>query len=381
MDGTRQNIFSRIDDWIDDFNAPNILWIKGHPGAGKSAIASSLVERLSQSRRLGAAFFFQRDNSTMATSNALWRMVSFELGRRYPGVRKSLVAKLRADEIQPTTLNTDNLFRSCIFDPLVSSEDIPIGRLPVVVVDALDECGGIEGQSSAQRRALMRTLDDWSKLPAKFKLVVTSRGERDIERALRNTNHISIAVNTGDIVDIHSSNDIKTYFKEEFRRIISDYPDSLNDEWPGELMIDTLAKKAAGLFIWAKTLIRFIDMGPPKTQLEMISNEKSLGGMTDLYSMLLEVAFPTKTVKYIEVVRSILATVILARTPLSSLAIRKLLNIEHNVMEDVCKRMSSAFYLKKHDVKTGWSTRLVVQTQLPVRALKSRNNGLYQIHT
>jgi hypothetical protein len=264
LNGTREDIFSRIDEWMNDIDAPNILWLRGHPGAGKSAIASSLVERLLESKRLGASFFFQRDNATITTSNALWRMVAFELSRQYPSVRKCLVAKLREDEIRPTTVNTDNLFRHCVFDPLIISDDIPIGRLPVIVVDALDECGGLESQFSAQRRALMRTLSSWSKLPSKFKLLVTSRGETDIDQTFQSISHVSILISTGQDVDINSSNDIRAYLQHEFQRVTSRYRMSLNADWPGEPTIDTLTSKAAGLFIWAKTVIRFINMGPPK---------------------------------------------------------------------------------------------------------------------
>jgi hypothetical protein len=341
MDGTRQDIFSRIEQWLDDFRAPNILWIKGHPGAGKSAIASSLVERLFSSRRLGASFFFQRDNATTTTCHALWRMVAFELSRQYPSVRKSLVAKLRADEIRPTTINTENLFRHCIFDPLAASINIPVGRLPVIVIDALDECGGLEGQASTQREALMKNLFSWSQISSKFKLIVTSRGEADIEQIFQATNHVPIIISTGDEVDINSSNDIREYLGQEFQIIASRYPKSLNPEWPGESIIDALTKKAAGLFIWAKTVIRFIKIGPPRGQLKSISEGSGLGGMADLYCRLLEIAFREQSIQSKDAARSIFATLILAKKPLSTSAIMELLNVESDVMEDVCVRMRS----------------------------------------
>jgi hypothetical protein len=341
MDGTRQDIFSRIEDWLNDFRAPNILWIKGHPGAGKSAIASSLVERLFSSRRLGASFFFQRDNAATTTCNALWRMVAFELSRQYPSVRKSLVAKLRADEIRPTTINTENLFRRCIFDPLAASTDIPAGRLPVIVIDALDECGGLEGQASTQREALMKTLVSWSQISSKFKLIVTSRGEADIEQTFQATNHVPIIISTGDEVEINSSNDIREYLRQEFQTIAFRYPKSLNADWPGESTINALTKKAAGLFIWAKTVIRFVKIGPPRGQLKSISEGSGFGGMADLYCRLLEIAFREQSVESKGAARSIFATLILTKTPLSASAIIKLLNIESDVMEDVCMRMRS----------------------------------------
>lgn len=32
MEGTRENILGEIDEWLEDFRAPNILWITGSPG-------------------------------------------------------------------------------------------------------------------------------------------------------------------------------------------------------------------------------------------------------------------------------------------------------------------------------------------------------------
>lgn len=38
MNGTREKIFEEIDTWLDDVDAPNVLWIVGCPGSGKSTI-------------------------------------------------------------------------------------------------------------------------------------------------------------------------------------------------------------------------------------------------------------------------------------------------------------------------------------------------------
>ena len=38
MEGTRKGVFKEIDGWINDFGAPNVLWVSGCPGSGKSAI-------------------------------------------------------------------------------------------------------------------------------------------------------------------------------------------------------------------------------------------------------------------------------------------------------------------------------------------------------
>ena len=41
---TRKDILQQIHDWVTDSQARNILWLRGSPGAGKTAVASSLVQ-------------------------------------------------------------------------------------------------------------------------------------------------------------------------------------------------------------------------------------------------------------------------------------------------------------------------------------------------
>jgi hypothetical protein len=95
MEGTRKDVFAEIDAWVDDLDTPNILWLKGFPGTGKSAIAMSTMNRLTRSSRLGSAFFFERDNANQKTAPALWRSVASDLAHRYPSLR-SVIARSRS---------------------------------------------------------------------------------------------------------------------------------------------------------------------------------------------------------------------------------------------------------------------------------------------
>jgi NACHT domain len=270
LEGTRLDLLERIKGWTNDFSAPNILWLKGHPGVGKSAIATSMVEHLSTMKRLGSRFFFQRQKANVMTSNALWRTVAYDLARRHPSIRKAIVTKLKEDDLSLTTFNVDKLFLHLIREPLIESESSSEELLPVVVIDALDECGGLEGQYSADRKALMRTFTSWSKLPVKFKLIVTSRGEIDIERLFSTTRHFPIEISAGQAVEAQSSEDIRLFLECQFHEIALGYSRSLSPTWPGPQIIQELAKRAGGLFIWAETVTKFIRSGDHEGRLGLV---------------------------------------------------------------------------------------------------------------
>ena len=183
MDGTRQNILGIISNWLANADAPNILWLKGHPGLGKSAIAASVIEQLRESKRLGSSFFFKREQAGAMTTNALWRTIACDLARRYPSIRQHLVAVLEVDEDIPSITNMDKLFQQLIRGPLLKNGNMQVGRSPVIVIDALDECGGIEGQSSPHRKSVIRTLKSWSELPR----LIVAGGPNSIRLALTST--------------------------------------------------------------------------------------------------------------------------------------------------------------------------------------------------
>lgn len=251
LEGTRQDILATIEPWAMDADAPNILWINGYPGVGKSAIATSMVDKWRSSGRLGSSFFFRREAADTMTPHALWRIVAYDLGRRYPAIRKHLVTMLATDDAIPSISNVDKLFREIIYNPLVASGDIPTDRSPIIVIDALDEWGGLDGRYSGYRKGLMRTIKSWSSLPSVFKLVVTSRRESDIKQMFSETPHQSLSISAGKETSSQSSNDIRAFLRHELRQIVSQYP-LMSPDWPGEDVIRSLTELASGLFIYIK---------------------------------------------------------------------------------------------------------------------------------
>jgi NACHT domain len=341
MEGTREDVLKSINDWTMDYNAPNILWLKGHPGVGKSAIAAQVVEQLSTLRRLGSSFSFQRQNAAILTPHALWCTVAYDFARRHPTARRIMIAKLEEEEFHLVTNNIEMLFRHFIHEPLLGSVDIPTARSPVVVIDALDECGGLEGQNSTHRRQLIETLRNWSRLPGKFKLVVTSRGENDIERLFSATSHHPIEISAGQTVNARSSSDIRIFLTERFRQIAERYPRSLSPTWPGPQIVNKLTERAAGLFIWAETVVKFITLGEPQRRLKLVFEDGEAGDIDELYKQVLSNVFQRPRKNDIDDLRSIVGTIIFAKAPLSFSSLAQLLSANTSTVEHICNALQS----------------------------------------
>lgn len=344
MEGTRGDVLGEIDEWTDDLNAPNILWIRGFPGVGKSSIAATLMAHLARRNRLGSKFIFEREKATALTPNVLWRNVAYELAKMYPSIRKVILEKLRDEELDIEYIETSNvkaLFRELIEEPIeaqAKAGPLPWGRLPVVIIDALDECGARDGISSEDREGLLSTIRRWRNLPPEFKLIVTSRIEQDIQYKIGGISEVidlSLGANSPAALQ-----DIRLFFQKHLAKIASKY-ESLDADWPGDDVCDRLTERAAGLFLWAKTAIQYIKLGEPVEQLGMLMKGTSLGDMGVLYTTVLDWGFPQPTPAVSEAFRQFVGAMVFAKEPLTKQQLRRLLPCEPSRFDHVLRGIDS----------------------------------------
>jgi hypothetical protein len=251
-------------------------------------------------------------------------------------VRNYLIKKLTDDRDMAMIANIDDLFNQIIQEPLDSSE----GILPVIVIDALDECGGLDGRHSQHRKDVLRTLQAWSTLPGRFKIVVTSRGEDDIERTLKDMSQV-INISAGSNVSSQSQRDIEAFIFHQFREIAA--WSSLESDWPGSQVVQRLADMSGGLFIWARVVVEFISSGEPVGRLRLVeAGTGSAGDMATLYSGILKVSFPAPiTPEVMNAFHSTLGAIILAREPLSAASLERLVPIEAHRLQYICRELKS----------------------------------------
>jgi hypothetical protein len=343
MEGTRENVLKDIDQWLDDVNAPNVLWLQGCPGVGKSALASTLISRLTERRRLGSSFFFKRGDIMLSDPAAVWRTIAYDLAQHSTTFADNLVEILKGRTILHKRPDVALHFKFLIEIPLTKSYDQSDSSrdVPVIVIDALDECNS-EGPRGAQKRHFLHTLTQWSHLSHRFKLIITGRDERIIPESFRDI-CMRMALPTGGSVSNDANEDIRRFFEERFVNI----RDSLSPRWKWKRVLDVLTARAAGLFIWAETVVKFVDQGLPVERLEL-ALEGDLGGgndITKLYQQVLQLSFAKAEGRTLEVFRLVVGAIVLAKGPIRYSDLRQLVPEPDSSVKFILDKLSSVIFI------------------------------------
>jgi hypothetical protein len=118
MPGTRRSVVDAIFKWLDDTEAPNILWLSGSPGVGKSAVASTVSELVTT--RLVSSFFCRRDHTVLCDPAAIWRTVAYDFAQLDSVFAGRLIRNLKAG-VDPTRPDVMLHFERLIKEPLMES--------------------------------------------------------------------------------------------------------------------------------------------------------------------------------------------------------------------------------------------------------------------
>ena len=149
--------------------------------------------------RLSVIVEFNRNTGVNAVD--LWKTIAYALACEYPECRKAIVSKLKSKTPNLANTTSKEIFNQLVAEPLreltAPDRNTPRGRLPVIIIDALDECGGLEGSSWKARKDILECLIDWVKLAPGVKLIVTSRIEQDIMQVFKNISHTPLEIPTG----------------------------------------------------------------------------------------------------------------------------------------------------------------------------------------
>ncbi|KAF8748406.1 WD40 repeat-like protein [Rhizoctonia solani] len=239
-EGTRVNILAELNQWSVDPTKPNVFWMNGMAGTGKTTIAYTFAKSLRERGTLGASFFCTRTSNECQDVRQIIPTIAYQLARHWPSFRSALLGVLEQEsEIQSQAITSQ--CERLIKDPLSKVKDGMIKGL-VVVIDALDECSNPKGVGTILE-ALFRIAPG---LPVRF--FVTSRPEADIRHRVEaqpGQNRLMCVLH--DIEESLVQADITLYLRAE-----------LASSDVSEFNVTQLASLSGKLFIYAATAVRYI---------------------------------------------------------------------------------------------------------------------------
>ncbi|KAF8992510.1 hypothetical protein BDQ17DRAFT_1432354 [Cyathus striatus] len=253
LPNTRMEVLEQIYRWAsnpDHFQ--RVFWLKGHAGSGKSAIAMSFCLGGSD-YRVGASFFCCRDNAERCNVHNIFPSIALQLASRFPRYRNVLLSMLESREGHSISSLNDQ-FKLLIVEPLQKS-----GLRAIIIIDALDEC-----LDKNEVAAVVTLLASQIKGIPQVKFFITARPEDHIRVAFREFQQEMD--NTSYILELHHQNpelinrDIRTFLRKRLLDISRSSSEiDLSEEWPSEEHLKVLVQKSSQLFIFAATMITFIE--------------------------------------------------------------------------------------------------------------------------
>jgi len=291
MKGTRTEVLFQLEQWSKNEQDKRVFWLNGLAGTGKSTIAQTFAEMCFADGKLGASFFCSRDFDDRSSLRSIFPTLAFQLAHRYPCFRQELLPVLAKNpDIGRESLCSQ--MEKLIVGPFQATDNPTL-----IIIDALDECQDKE-PASALLAVLSRYVDD---IPL-VKFFITGRPEPRIRSGFRLE---SLRPHT-DVLRLHEvepssvDSDIKLFLKAQFIEITKNRSNiDFAEDWPGTDNIDILCKKAAGFFIYASTVVKFVasQHHQPDKRLSLIislpqdTSYEGKSGIDLLYTQVLEQAF------------------------------------------------------------------------------------------
>ena len=338
--------------WAKDPQEKHVFWLNGLAGTGKSTIAQTFSGMIAKTGNLGASFFCSRDYLDRKELKHIFPTIAYQLACRYPDFRRHIVRVIKEDP-------------SVASNSLISQlEDLIIGPLSssniscVIVIDALDEC--VDDQPAS---AILSVLGRHIKQLLPSKCFITGRPEPRIRTGFR-LPLLEPFTRLFLLHEVKSTNvdeDIRLYLREKLTAVSKRRSDlDLSDPWPRCEDLTALTKKSSGLFIFASTLVRFIESEhhEPNERLQLVITpsdstvHEGRVGVDPLYTQILVHAFSDVTDDTVFInLRRVLGAIAVAFNPLSRGEIAGILGVDTLLVTRSLRHLHSVLLVPTEDSK------------------------------
>jgi hypothetical protein len=283
---TRVGVLDEILSWVDDPAGSCVFWLNGLAGTGKSTIARTICQRLSERALLGANFFISRQHQERRKASNIVHTLAHQLALHERATAGALCAVLRE---RPTSASRS--LETEIRDFIGK----PAGTLAgtsswVIVLDALDECLPESSLARPGGDLLVFLVRQLMGLSGRLKLFITSRTEPSIQQMFDalSTHLQHTAIKLHDLDQTMVEQDIRTYLLGAFKQICVRRTTLNLYDWPLAEDLERLVQDSGLLFVYASIVIRFVDnpQHSPRDRLAQVLGHQQAGVLAKPYTVL-----------------------------------------------------------------------------------------------
>ena len=262
-----------LEMWRTGRAGGRVLWLRGGPGSGKSAVAARLAH-IGRARVI-AVHFCRHDRPERRDAATVIRTISYQMATRL-GDYRSVLLELARKGVELESKNAFETFDTLMANPL--RYELGGGRgahdRHIIVLDALDETLDNDGRSDL----LSLVASEFAKLPDWIGLLITSRPEAAMVRHLG-----QYGVQKIDAGDARNVEDVRAYATAWLAQLFTN-PTERQDA------IDSVVSASAGNFLYIRHLRDSVSNGT--IEAAELSNVAALPpGLGSLYLRWFETRF------------------------------------------------------------------------------------------
>ncbi|KAF2128362.1 C2H2 domain-containing protein [Dothidotthia symphoricarpi CBS 119687] len=235
-----------VKDWMGaDVPPTPVLWINGIPGAGKTILASAIIDECKQKTDFNTSFFYCREEDhTSNSAVGILKGIVEQLLDQHPQLLPACYARYSSSG-EPSLRSLSQAKR------LV--EDFCFTDVKTfVVVDGLDECEPVERKQLLDILVNIVGVCDTHE-PGKLRMLLVSQDYSDIRRALHSSAVTRLTPRIVQISDTDNESDIRAYVRFEVDRIASKHSPITDDM--KEYVRNLTVANAKGMFLYAKLVM------------------------------------------------------------------------------------------------------------------------------
>jgi hypothetical protein len=238
-----------------------------------------------------ATFFFGRGQGKRELAQYLFSTLAYQLALNVPALRHCIEQIMRDTPNLPS-LSIDVQVQHLFINAFSKLEDPP--RVPwTILIDGLDECNNQDDQRSIL--GLIAEMITFHGLPLRF--LIASRPELQIRAIFDGPTLRGLTSRATIVDDFNSRQDIEKFLRDSFDDIYQRKSQLIGNlqgaTWPSDNVIEYLISQSSGQFIYATTVIKFIDepYSRPGKQLNIVlsPNTSTKNIFSDLDSLYMQI--------------------------------------------------------------------------------------------